>query len=188
MVVPALPTSRPLHQPALRAILALLVFPGVATGCSGGASLDARLETPAVALSAEEPTRMLRFVAEASTSDDVEDGRLAITVRSLENARGQVRVIVGEGPLPARASASRDDVVPCAADAAIELPHTALQGCRGFCREHFLVMLAAEGLEQGVTVELPILLEAEVLYEHAVAPAPGDFLRLTLDEDPPAPR
>lgn len=177
---------------ALRPLLALLPLStalAMSGGCLGGASLHASLEAPAVELSARDDMKELRFLAEAHTSDAIAAGEVNVVVRRLEDAGeepgdpmgGQVRVTVGRGESLLDDPAPRDDVVPCALDDEVAIPKDALVGCEGSCRQAFVVIFAAEGLDPEVTVSLPVVLEAQLVYENAMAAPPGDSLRLTLD-------
>jgi hypothetical protein len=167
-----------------------LALVGAASGgaCLGGGSLEARLEAPPVEMSARDSMKELRFIAEAETSDAVADGLVNVVVRSgddVERAQptaGQVRVTVGRGRALRDDPAPIDDVVPADGDGAVAIPKDALAGCEGSCRETFVVIFASEGLAPDATVSLPVVIEAQLVYENAVEAPPGDSLVLRLDD------
>lgn len=183
--------TRAMTARALRSLLAPLPLSAALAasgGCLGGASLEASLEAPAVELSARDAMKELRFLAEAHTSDAIAAGEVSVVVRALDDAGlapgaspgGQVRVTVGRGESLLDDPAPNDEVVSCALSDAVAIPKDALVGCEGHCRQTFVAIFAAEGLGPDVTVSLPVVVEAQLVYENAIEAPPGDSLRLTL--------
>lgn len=163
-------------------LLALFGASVWASGCAGGGALVASVQAPPVEISGDDAMKELRFRAEARTSAPVLDGLVRVVVRpeARSSSDGQMRVTVYRGPDAVADSAPTDDVVPCAAEAPVEVPREALAGCEGSCTERFVVVFAAENLED-TPVAFPIVLEAELFYEYAEQAPEGDFLRLTLE-------
>jgi hypothetical protein len=156
----------------------------VVTGCAGGGALEATLEAPPVEISASDARKELRFRAEARTSSPVLDGSVSVVVDpAYAEGDGQVRVTVYRGPDAVADPAPTGDVVPCAAEAPVEVPRPALSSCEGngdVCSERFVVVFAAEGLADA-PVEMPVLVQAQLVYEHATDAPDGDVLVLTLE-------
>jgi hypothetical protein len=158
----------------------LAILPAV-TGCAGGAALEASIEAPSIEISAADSMKELRFRAEAHTSDRVAAGFVRVVVDP-EGASGdgQMRVTVYRGPESVADPAPENGVVPCAADVPVAVLRDAMGGCAGDCEEQFVVVFAAEGLA-AEPVTFPVVVEAELAYEHADEAVAGDFLELTLE-------
>jgi hypothetical protein len=170
---------RPLLPP-----LALLALGAAA--CFEGATLEARLEAPAVELSARDAMKELRFVAAAVTSAPVAAGEVQVVVRGDDagaSRAGQVRVTVGRGVRLMDDPSPRDEVVAIDALEPVAIAKDALAGCSGACRQPFVVVFAAEDLPRDVTVSVPVILEAQLLYEGVLAPPAADSLTLTLESE-----
>ena len=151
-------------------------------GCGGGGVLSAHLEAAPVDVTSRDSVRELRFVAEASTSDAVTDGDFGVEVRAPAGGlAGQVRVTVVRGDDLAADPAPAADVVQCKADEPVIVHHAALAGPAGHRRQPFVIAFAPEGLDAGVTVQLPVVVDAQLVYENAPTAPAGDFLRLTLE-------
>jgi hypothetical protein len=155
----------------------------VVTGCAGGGALEATLEAPPVEISAGDARKELRFRAEAVTSSPVLGGGVAVVVDPASaDGTGQVRVTVYRGPDAVADPAPAGDVVPCAAEEPVEVPREALTSCdgEGGCVERFVVVFAAEGLADE-PVEMPVNVQAHLVYELASEAPAGDMLTLTLE-------
>lgn len=165
----------------------LLLVAGVAgvVGCAGGGALEATLQAPPVEISAADARQELRFRADAVTSSPVLGGSVAVVVNpALGSGDGQVRVTVYRGPDAVADPAPAGDVVPVAAETPVEVPRDALSACGadggGGCSERFVVVFAAEGLADE-PVEMPVVVQAQLVYELATQAPPGDALTLTLE-------
>lgn len=166
----------------------LLLLVGVVAsalvGCAGGGALEATLDAPPVQISAADARKELRFRAEAVTSSPVLDGSVAVVVDpAFADGTGQVRVTVYRGPDAVADPAPAGDVVPCAAEEPVEVPREALMSCDGDgggCAERFVVVFSAEGLTDE-PVEMPVAVQAQLVYELASEAPAGDMLTLTLE-------
>jgi hypothetical protein len=171
-----------LHRPSMRPVLPAFLAAAtaaVASACGGGA-LSATLEAPPVEVSSQQSMQELRVLARAQTSDAIADGEVRVRVRAADEADGQVRVTVGLGATLSADPTPTADVVECAVDSSVEIPRALLAGCDGACEQEIVVVFAAEGLESGKTVSLPVVVEAELLYEQSATVPDGDTLTLTL--------
>lgn len=168
--------------------VAVVLALAATAGCAGGGALVASLEAPPVQISATDARKELRFRADARTSSPVDGGMVRVVVDpATAEGDGQVRVTVYRGRDAVDDPAPAGDVVPCAADAPVEVPREALGACAGAgtagagaCMERFVVVFSAEGLGDE-PVELPVVVEAELVYEHATEAPAGDELTLTLE-------
>ena len=166
-------------------VTALATAPlSIVVGCAGGGALDASLQAPTVQISAADARKELRFRADAVTTSPVLTGSVAVVVDpAFAEGAGQVRVTIYRGPDAPADPAPAGDVVPCASDEPVEVPRDALASCDGegdACSERFVVVFAAEGLADE-PVEMPVVLQAQLVYELASEAPHGDELTLTLE-------
>jgi hypothetical protein len=175
--------------PPLVVVTALVLSP-LLSGCGAPGDLLAELPGPALAVSANEHWQELRFIARAETSAPVTSAEVRVQAscdltrtQALDGAplEGQVRIMLAKDALEDDHGRG-ENVLPLEADAAVSVPRAAFETCTGACESMFLLVLAAEGIEDGVRVEVPVTIEATLRYE-GEAPA-SDSVELELVDTP----
>lgn len=163
------------------------VFQGA---CGAPGDLLAELSGPSLAVSAEEHWQELRFIARAETSAPVASAEVRVQAsceltraQTLDGAplAGQVRIMLAKDALEDDHGRG-ENVLPLEEDAAVSVPRAAFEACSGACESMFLLVLAAEGIADGVRVEVPVTIEATLSYE-GEAPA-SDSVELELVDAP----
>jgi hypothetical protein len=161
-----------------------------AQGCVVAGDVEgvlARLEAPPAVVSHDAAWSELRFAAHASTAQSDAFARAEVRVHAQSDVaaeQGQVRVTLAQGNKLGEDTGRTEDTLPVDAGATTTVPRAAFEDCPlqdgGTCDGAFLVVLTGEGLPEGVKVEVPLVIEAQLFYT-GEAPA-EDTITLELVE------
>lgn len=155
-------------------LVATAVLMAALTACGAPGDLQAGLEGPSVEISSDQHWQELAFVARAQTSAPLVGAEVRVRAACDLPARmedsadagagGQVRVMLARDALE-QDHGRGENVLPLDDGAEVLVPRPAFDACEGDCEDTFVIVFSAEGIPEGVTVEMPIHIEATLSYE-----------------------